>query len=347
MFILRSAKSEDLKQILSLSRMLNAINLAQSPEELSKQITRSVSSFAGESRNKEDCDYIFCLEDLSSHKIIGASMIMAQHGTKDSPHFYFQVLRLEKFSQTIHSGIVHQVLRLGYDMDGPTEVGGLILHPAFRHTGKHLGKLLSWGRFLYIAMHRRRFKDRVIAEFLPPLMPDGKSLLWESIGQKFTNLPYLEADRVSRKNKEFILSLFPRQDIYICLLEARIRELIGQVGEDSLPAKRMLESMGFKYLEMIDPFDGGPHYGARMKDITIVKDTKISKLKKGTVRSFKELGMVGKTSNDEFKCAITECKIDGKWISLPMEVKEALGIEPGESLYFYPIQIPVETKSTP
>lgn len=338
MFLLHAVKSDDLKQVMSLAKLLAAVNLSQQPEDLQKQIQKSMAAFSGEIRNKGEADYIFCLEDLDSQRIIGTSMIMAQHGTKEIPHFYFQVLRLEKFSQTIHSGIVHQVLRLGYDMDGPTEVGGLVLHPAFRHTGKHLGKLLSWGRFLYIAMHRRRFKDRVIAEFLPPLTPDGKSLLWEAIGQKFTNLPYMEADRISRKNKEFILSLFPRQDIYICLLEARVRELIGQIGEDSLPAKKMLESIGFKYLEMIDPFDGGPHYGARMKDVALIKKTKALKLKKANIRQWKDLGIVGHDKNDEFKAVATECKVDGKHIYLPTEARETLGIEPGDTLHFLPFE---------
>src|SRR3989338_10021097 len=154
MFLLRAIEPNDLKQVLYLAKLLAAVNLSGQPEELQKQIQKSMAAFSGKTRNKGEADYIFCLEDLDSKRIIGTSMIMAQHGTKDVPHFYFQVLRLEKFSQTIHSGIVHQVLRLGYDMDGPTEVGGLVLHPAFRHAGKHLGKQLSWGRFLYIAMHR-------------------------------------------------------------------------------------------------------------------------------------------------------------------------------------------------
>src|SRR3989338_1276573 len=338
MFVLRSVRLDDFKQILSLSKMLAAVNLAQQPEELQKQIQKSIAAFSGETRNKGEADYIFCIEDTESNKIIGTSMIMAQHGTRESPHFYFQVLRLEKFSQTIHSGIVHQVLRLGYDMDGPTEVVGLVLHPAFRHAGKHLGKQLSWSRFLYIAMHRRRFKDRVIAEFLPPLTPDGKSLLWEAIGQKFTNLPYLEADRISRKNKEFILSLFPRQDIYICLLEARVRELIGQIGEDSLPAKKMLESIGFKYLEMIDPFDGGPHYGARMSDVSLIKKVKASKFKKANVRQWKTIGIVGHDKEEEFKAIVTDYKTEGKHIYLPTEARETLGIEPGDTLHFLPFE---------
>jgi arginine N-succinyltransferase len=34
----------------------------------------------------------------------------------------------------------------------------------------------------------------------------------------------------------------------------------------------MLESIGFRYMEEVDPFDGGPHYRAPKEDISLVKD---------------------------------------------------------------------------
>ncbi|MBI4040906.1 MAG: arginine N-succinyltransferase [Deltaproteobacteria bacterium] len=338
MFIIRSIQLQDLKQVNALSKMLNAINLSTDADELQKQIQKSMQSFSGE-LSKPEAEYIFCLEDVTSNRIIGTAMIIAQHGTKDSPHFFFQVEKIEKFSETIHSGIVHQILKFGYDQDGPTELGGLILHPAFRHTGKHLGKALSWVRFMYVAMHRRRFKDRVLAEFLPPLTSDGKSELWESIGQKFTNLPYLEADKISRKNKEFIFSLFPRQSIYTCLLPARVRSMIGQVGDDTKPATKLLEEVGLKYLEMIDPFDGGPHYGARVKDLTAVNETKKYKIKKTSARKFTEEGLVAKEYDGNFKAAITAVKLEKKSIQLPTEAKDALDVEVGDRVYFLPFKI--------
>jgi len=336
MFLFRSVRPSDLKQILQLARMLSGVNLSNTQDELQKQIQTSQASFSGEIRNKKDALYLFCIEDLNTSRIVGTSMIFAQHGSKESPHYFFQLLRLEKFSQTIHSGIVHQVLRLGYDVDGPTEVGGIVLHPDYRHTPEKLGKVLSWGRFMYMAMHRRRFKDRVIAELMPPLTPDGKSLLWEAIGQKFTNLPYIEADKISQKNKEFITSLFPRQDIYVSLLDARTREIIGQVGEESLPARAMLEKIGFKFLSMIDPFDGGPHYGVRMKDITIVKITKPYKFRKAKVRSFKETGLVVKETAGEFMAVFTPYEIVSKCLTLPAEGRDVLKLEIGERSYVLP-----------
>jgi len=76
MFVLRSVRLDDFKQILSLSKMLNAINLSTIPEELQRQVQRSVSAFSGEVRIKGEADYIFCIEDTESNKIIGTSMIM-------------------------------------------------------------------------------------------------------------------------------------------------------------------------------------------------------------------------------------------------------------------------------
>src|SRR3546814_4598198 len=48
------------------------------------------------------------------------------------------------------------------DLNGASEVGGLFLHPAARAGG--LGLLLARSRYLFIARHRARFGDRILAE---------------------------------------------------------------------------------------------------------------------------------------------------------------------------------------
>jgi len=85
MFILRAARPTDFKQIYSLSRMLNQINLSTESAELQKQIQKSAQAFSGELQNKFEADYIFCVENTETKKIVGTSMAMAQHGTKVSP----------------------------------------------------------------------------------------------------------------------------------------------------------------------------------------------------------------------------------------------------------------------
>jgi arginine N-succinyltransferase len=199
-------------------------------------------------------------------------MIHAQHGTEDEPHFYLTVGQESKFSQTINTGFVHGTLKLGLDFNGPTEIGGLILDPEFRGHKDKLGKQLSFVRFLYMARNPERFKPMVHSELMPPFDKNGNSPLWEAIGRKFLNMNYVEADILSRSNKEFILSLFPSENIYQTLLPLEAREAIGKVGKETEPVRKMLESIGFKYTYEVDPFDGGPHYRCPVKDIKPIKE---------------------------------------------------------------------------
>src|SRR4029077_21157762 len=129
-------------------------------------------------------------------------------------------------------------------------------------------------RFLYLARHRTVFRDEVLSELMPPLEPDGTSLLWESLGRRFTGLTYQEADRLSQANKEFIRTLFPQDPIYTTLLPPHVQELIGQVGKDTKGVEKMLREVGFAFAHRIDPFDGGPPLHARTDDITLARNTR-------------------------------------------------------------------------
>src|SRR4029077_14364094 len=100
------------------------------------------------------------LEDARHRSIIGTSMVIAQHGTLSAPHIYFQVTDAEHYSASIDRHFKHKVLSIGYNADGPTEIGGLVVAPPHRSGQEKPGKQLSYVRFLFIAMHRRLFRDR-------------------------------------------------------------------------------------------------------------------------------------------------------------------------------------------
>jgi arginine N-succinyltransferase len=277
MFVLRSVQHKDLKDLFKLSNIMNFINLPSDEELISSKIDSSIKSFKNPSTDFSKNYYIFVLEDYEAGEVLGVSMIHAQHGTENEPHFYLSVGQEAKFSQTINTGFVHGTLKLGLDTNGPTEIGGLILNPDFRGHKDKLGKQLSFGRFLFMGMHPERFKPLVHSELMPPFDKQGNSPLWEAIGRRFMNMHYHEADILSRNNKEFILSLFPAENIYQTLLPMEAREAIGKVGKETEPVRKMLESIGFKYTYEVDPFDGGPHYRCPLKDIKPIKE-KISGL---------------------------------------------------------------------
>jgi arginine N-succinyltransferase len=272
MFVLRSVQPSDLAALFKLSNIMTFINLPPDEELISSKIDSSLKSFKNPDTDLSKNYYIFVLEDFESGEILGVSMIHAQHGTENEPHFYLTVGQEAKFSQTINTGFVHGTLKLGLDPNGPTEIGGLILNPDFRGHKEKLGKQLSFVRFLYMANNPDRFKPMIHSELMPPLDRYGNSPLWEAVGRRFFNMNYHEADVLSRSNKEFILSLFPSENIYQTLLPMEARESIGKVGKETEPVKRMLESIGFKYTYEVDPFDGGPHYRCPLKEITPIKE---------------------------------------------------------------------------
>jgi arginine N-succinyltransferase len=273
MFRIRQSYRDDVEGVLAVAEYLDTVNLPAERGHIEGILDRSERSFAGE-LPASDREFLFVLEDATAKRIIGTSMIYAQHGTKRAPHIFFRVENDERYSVTLDRYFVHQTLRIGYNYNGPTEIGGLIIHPDYRRNTESLGKALSYVRFLFIRMHRALFRDQVLSELLPPLESDGTSKLWECLGRRFTGLTYQEADLLSKDNKEFIHALFPDDPIHTELLPDDVRATIGHVGPDTKPVEKMLRRIGFDYAEQIDPFDGGPHFSARTDDIAIVRDAR-------------------------------------------------------------------------
>ena len=172
--------------------------------------------------------YLFVLEEAATRKIVGTAMIIAKHGTPESPHYYLEMATDQRYSKTLKTMFRHTYLTLRRSIDGPTEVGGLIVDPAFRQHPAKIGKQLSFVRFLYLAMYPDRFEDEVIAEMMPPLTDNKESLFWECYGKRVTGLDFRDADKLSTKDKEFIETLFPSIPIYTCMLPVEVQKQIGR-----------------------------------------------------------------------------------------------------------------------
>jgi arginine N-succinyltransferase len=353
-FVIREVQPSDLDALYALSRHLDSVNFPHNREHLNALIAKARASFAGKIGALNRREYMFVMEGQRSERIAGTSMIIAQHGHPDAPHIFFDVVQDERYSITLDKYFSHTTLRVGFNYRGPTEIGALVLDPALRAHG--LGKQLSYVRFLFIAMFRERFQRSVIAELMPPLLEDGRSLLWEHLGRHFTGLSYQEADKLSHTNKEFITSLFPQTPLYGSLLPADVQALIGQVGEETKGVKRMLESIGFRYSERIDPFDGGPHFEAATDDITLVKDARRGIVSEASVDRDEEMmeldrrrggeapsspdqpvrALVG-VANDEgptrFRAMLAAIRRDGKSVRLSSEARRMLRAKPGTAVW--------------
>lgn len=307
-FIVRNIREDDFDDLMALAKQFNLLNLPAEPKILKKKIQNSVKSFAGKVA-KEEAEYLFVLEDVDVKRVIGTSLILAKHGSPKYPHYFFQILEKKRQSSNLGVGFIHNVLRLGESTDGPTEVGGLMLDRGYRRRPEKLGRLLSLSRFIYMGLLPQRFESEVLCEFAPPLTDEGRSEFWEALGRRFTGMSYLEADRLSQMHKGFIKSLFPEGDIYLCLLEASARVVVGEVGEETRGALHLLEKIGFKYRNEVDPFDGGPHYSCKLKDISLIKNGAQLNMTEDNKKLNQEL-LVGMISNDGFVCAQTQGLMD-------------------------------------
>ncbi|MBX2996244.1 MAG: arginine N-succinyltransferase [Bdellovibrionaceae bacterium] len=334
-FVVRNVRHDDLNQLHDLARQFGLLNLPADKKVLADKIERSVRSFANE-LPKHDAEYLFVLEDVEEKLVVGSSLIMAKHGNEEVPHSFFKILKRNHFSEDLGIGFIHQVLRFQLDVDGPTEIGGLLVDKIYRRRPEKLGKQISLSRFLYVAMHPDRFEDRILCELTPPLTDEGRSEFWEALGRRFTGLPYQEADLLSQSHKEFIRSLFPEEDIYLCLLDAKARTVLGRVGEQTKPAQHLLESIGFEYLEEVDPFDGGPHFGCKTTEIGPIQQGRFMRVAEFGDATFKEQGLVSAMIDGEFRCVLASYDRRGDEIAIPAKNRQLLGVELDQNVFLAP-----------
>ncbi len=334
--MVRAAVDSDLPGLALAARHLNTVNLPDDRERLAQSIERSEKAFAGKLEPSRR-EFLFVMIERNpdgGERVVGAAMIFAQHGSRRSPHVYFDVIDEQRYSETIDRHFHHRVLRIGYNYKGLTEIGGLVVLPELRGHGERLGKQLVSARFLYMGRHRALFCDDILSELLPPLAPDGTSVLWEALGRHFTGLSYQEADRLSRENKEFIRALFPQDPIYVTLLPPEAQAAIGQVGPSSKPVEQMLTRAGFAYAHRIDPFDGGPHFQAKLDQVSAVATTRAVRVQRVLPSAEGEACLVAseKTTRPYFLAVRTHCTLDASGITIGEDAVRALGVSIGDEV---------------
>lgn len=339
-FIVRGALQSDLEDLYLLARQFSLLNLPADKKVIAEKIELSQRAFSGE-LPKEEAKYLFVIEDIEQKRVAGSSQIVAKHGVPGEPSYSFEILKKERFSRDLGVGFIHQILRLKINEDGPTEIGGLVVDYSYRSRPEKIGKQASLSRFLYIGMHPERFEDVLYSQMAPPLTEEGRSEFWEALGRRFTGMPYQEADLLSQKNREFIRSLFPEEDIYLCLLDSKARLVLGRVAQITQPALHLLESIGFVYMNEVDPFDGGPHLSARAKNVSLIKNGRTYKVSKNQPGHFIQHGLIGSSRENIFSAGTSACAMEGDEILLPEKTLRVMELSAGESIYFTPM---VETK---
>ncbi len=348
--VVRPVNSRDLSDLFSLSKEFVLLNLPPNKKALESMILLSEKSFAKEIE-KDKREYIFVVEDLFKKRVVATSKIVTKKGTPEDPNIYYKVYKKEKFSKSLGVGFIHQMLKYCANSDGDTELGGLVVAKNFRGHPNKIGKLVSLSRFLYLAVHRQDFKDRLHTELAPPLNSEGQSEFWEAFGRRFTGLPYDEADRLSHLDKEFITSLFPESEIYASLLDPKARLAIGQVGKVTEPALKLMEKFGFVYKNEIDPFDGGPHMGVNTDEAEPVKSLKsyevyfkdqissdhemvlLGGFDTSSIQSASKKGDAGEFDGSSFRAVSCKPEIQDSKIIITNEMNSSLNFVEGQKVF--------------
>jgi arginine N-succinyltransferase len=337
-FFLRPAQRSDLSALLELAGFLNSLNLPAEEGFLLGRLERSARSFATPEPPSEDREYQFVLEDVGG-QVIGTCAILSKHGTPTMPHFYLEVGEEQRYAESIGVLARHVTLRLGRSTDGPTEIGSLVLHPDARGRPGSPGKLLSWGRFAFIASHRECFESELIAEMRAALDPRGRNLFWEAVGKRFTGLSYEEADHRSAVDKSFIRDLFPEATLYATLLEPDVVAKLGHVHEETGAAVRLLERAGFRWNGQIDPFDAGPYYGSRTDRVIPIRETVQAIVGAEEPGADATDRIVSSGSGATFRAITTPVEEENGVVSLPKDARRRLTIREGETVAVTPLPV--------
>jgi len=332
-FVIRAAHSGDLEPLYEMAKLTGGgfTNLPPDRKALGQKLERTEAAWSNESDELSDELFVLVLERADTGEVRGTCQMMTQVG-QQWPFYSYRLTVLTQHSAELQRTVRAEMLSLVTDLEGSSEVGGLFLHPSERAGG--LGLLLARSRYLLIAMHRKRFSDRVLAELRGIIDERGGSPFWDGVAGRFFGMTFQEADYFNAINgNQFIADLMPKHPVYVAMLSDAARGAIGLPHPSGRAAMRMLENEGFHYEGYVDIFDGGPTMTAKTDTIRTVAEARESRVVAiGGEGHDKALVATGRLAG--FRCCLgMGQEIDGG-IALDPEAAAALGVEVGDTVWW-------------
>jgi arginine N-succinyltransferase len=270
-FTLRPVTYDDAEPLYQLTRhaTLGLTSLPLTMDHCIEKIENSIRTWADP--NTHAGAYWFALVENHSKRLIGCAMIIPKSG-QDKPVLSFQKETLERHSRSLNIHTKLEILHLCRWQHHPTEIGGLFLHPNYRKAG--VGRLLSLGRFMVMAMSPSRFDPMVIAQMRGVIDETGHAPFWDAVCKAFCPISYQKLDLHTRSGKQFLLDLLPRIPLYVHMMPPAIQAILGKTHTHTEGAAHMLMDEGFETTEHIDIGDAGPILSANRDDIRMVRDSR-------------------------------------------------------------------------
>lgn len=332
-FRLRAARPSDLEHLYEMAKLTGGgfTNLPPDRKALGAKLERAAEAFANTEEALKDEQFVLVLENLQTRKVAGTCQLMTMVG-QQWPFYSYRLNTLTQYSQALDRTVRAELLSLVTDLEGSSEVGGLFLHPNERAGG--LGLLLARSRYLFVAMHRKRFADRILAELRGIIDERGGSPFWDGVAGRFFGMSFQDADYFNAINgNQFIADLMPKHPVYISMLSEDARSVIGVPHPTGRAAMRMLENEGFHYEGYVDIFDGGPSMVARTDDVTSVRNSVEAKLVSHDLAEG-ERAILATGQLESFRACFGARKLDGEGgIAIDAAAADALDVRDGDIIW--------------
>ncbi len=356
MLYIRPIEMEDLDALVRLARRTGygLTTLPPDPQLLAQRIRESLRGFAHGVEKPAGETYLLVLID-PDEGLVGISGMVSKVGGFE-PFYAYRLEQEVHVSKSLGKRTAIDTLHLVREHNGPSEIGSLFLTPAHRRGTN--GRLLSLGRFLFMADHPECFDETVLAEMRGRIDHQGQSPFWEAVGSHFFQMPFPHADYLVMKDKAFLAELMPQHPIYVPLLPKAAQGVVNQVHPETAPALHLLESEGFRRNGMVDIFEGGPVVECRRQDIRTIRESRFVSVKavRGTGSalaakddahldwlSTKGVGYL--LSNGKFKhfrACVGHPQIEGESLILSHENAAALQVTEGDTVRMAPLRATVD-----
>lgn len=273
MIIIRPIKATDYNDLhsIAIDSGYGFTSLPVNEEILKKRISHSEDSFSLSIDEPGSQGYLFVMEDTQTGKVVGTAGIEAAVGL-DNAFYHYHLGKVVHSSRELNIHNTVETLALCNDYTGATEICTLFLQQSHRKNGN--GRFLSRCRFLFMAEHKERFSDCVIAEMRGVSDEEGRSPFYDWLEEHFLSIQFTKADYLTGiGNKDFIAELMPKYPVYVNLLSQEAQQVINKVHSKTVPALRLLEAEGFSRRGYVDIFDAGPTVEAELKQIRAIRDS--------------------------------------------------------------------------
>ena len=331
-FRIRAAATADLQPLYEMAKLTGGgfTNLPPDRKALRAKLEKSAKAFARTDGKIEDDIFVVVLENIRTGEVRGTAQLFSHIG-QTWPFYSYRTTTLTQHSKELNRTFRAEMLSLTTDLEGSSEVGGLFLHPSER-AGGH-GLLLARSRYLFIAMHRQRFGDKILAELRGIIDEKGGSPFWDGVAGRFFGMSFQEADYFNAINgNQFIADLMPKHPVYIAMLNESARSVIGLPHPSGRAAMRMLEEEGFAYEGYVDIFDGGPTMTARTDRVESIRNAH-AEVVAGTTAYEGRPVLLASGLLTAFRCCLGTARDTPEGLEIDAESAALLDIEPGGTVW--------------